>query len=156
MKLIRGLYNLTHPLTASAVTIGNFDGVHRGHQLVINQLQQVAATAALPTVVIIFEPQPMMPAEQVSGEDGGLFELQTTVQVMETQYPALLATAKAIEAACAATPTIDWLCRPCKTAAECRRSEGWTCRNCYEGAGYRCVRLAFANSDCHRCRTGYR
>ena len=59
MKLIRGLYNLTRPLTASAVTIGNFDGVHRGHQLVINQLKQVAASASLPTVVIIFEPQPI-------------------------------------------------------------------------------------------------
>ena len=59
MKLIRGLYNLRHPLPASAVTIGNFDGVHRGHQLVIRQLQQVAAAADLPTVVIIFEPQPI-------------------------------------------------------------------------------------------------
>jgi len=59
MKLIRGLYNLTRPLPASAVTIGNFDGVHRGHQLVISQLQQVAASTSLPTVVIIFEPQPI-------------------------------------------------------------------------------------------------
>ncbi len=59
MKLIRGLYNLTSPLHASAVTIGNFDGVHRGHQLVIRQLKRVAATAGLPTVVIIFEPQPI-------------------------------------------------------------------------------------------------
>jgi riboflavin kinase/FMN adenylyltransferase len=59
MKLIRGLYNLTRPLAASAVTIGNFDGVHRGHQQVINQLQRVAEAASLPTVVIIFEPQPI-------------------------------------------------------------------------------------------------
>jgi len=59
MKLIRGLYNLTRPLAASAVTIGNFDGVHRGHQQVINQLQRVARAASLPTVVIIFEPQPI-------------------------------------------------------------------------------------------------
>ena len=59
MKLIRGLYNLTHPLAAAAVTIGNFDGVHRGHQQVINQLKRVARTASLPTVVIIFEPQPI-------------------------------------------------------------------------------------------------
>ena len=59
MKLIRGLYNLTSPLRASAVTIGNFDGVHRGHQLVIRQLRRVAAAAELPTVVIIFEPQPI-------------------------------------------------------------------------------------------------
>jgi riboflavin kinase/FMN adenylyltransferase len=59
MKLIRGLYNLTRPLAASAVTIGNFDGVHRGHQQVISQLQRVARAASLPTVVIIFEPQPI-------------------------------------------------------------------------------------------------
>ena len=59
MKLIRGLYNLTRPIPASAVTIGNFDGVHRGHQLVISQLKQVADAASLPTVVIIFEPQPI-------------------------------------------------------------------------------------------------
>jgi len=59
MKLIRGLHNLRSPLPASAVTIGNFDGVHRGHQLVISQLKRVAGTASLPTVVIIFEPQPI-------------------------------------------------------------------------------------------------
>ena len=59
MKLIRGLHNLPRPLPASAVTIGNFDGVHRGHQLVIRQLKQVAAAADLPTVVVIFEPQPI-------------------------------------------------------------------------------------------------
>ncbi len=59
MKLIRGLYNLPSPLPASAVTIGNFDGVHRGHQLVISQLKGVAAEAGLPTVVVIFEPQPI-------------------------------------------------------------------------------------------------
>jgi len=59
MKLIRGLNNLTPALPASAVTIGNFDGVHLGHQLVISQLKRVASTASLPTVVVIFEPQPI-------------------------------------------------------------------------------------------------
>lgn len=49
---------MTSPLRASAATIGNFDGVHLGHQLVIRQLRRVAAAAGLPTVVIIFEPQP--------------------------------------------------------------------------------------------------
>ena len=59
MKLIRDLRNLTSPLPESAVTIGNFDGVHLGHQLVIRQLREVARAAGLPTVVIIFEPQPI-------------------------------------------------------------------------------------------------
>ncbi len=59
MQLIRGLHNLTRRLPPSAITIGNFDGVHRGHQQVIQQLKEVAAAFELPTVVIIFEPQPI-------------------------------------------------------------------------------------------------
>jgi riboflavin kinase/FMN adenylyltransferase len=41
-----------------ALTIGNFDGVHRGHQAVLEQLQRRARTAGLPTCVLSFEPHP--------------------------------------------------------------------------------------------------
>lgn len=40
-------------------TIGNFDGVHLGHQMVVEQLAKKGKALGLPTVVIIFEPQPM-------------------------------------------------------------------------------------------------
>lgn len=46
-------------LPKTAVTIGNFDGVHLGHQAMIRQLKQVAKNNDLKTVVIIFEPQPL-------------------------------------------------------------------------------------------------
>ena len=59
MQLIRGLYNLTRPLAASAVTIGNFDGIHLGHQQVLKQLKSAASQSRLPATVIIFEPQPI-------------------------------------------------------------------------------------------------
>ncbi|MCH8104625.1 MAG: bifunctional riboflavin kinase/FAD synthetase [Proteobacteria bacterium] len=59
MQLIRGLHNLTRPLPASAVTIGNFDGIHLGHQQVLKQLKSVAAEYRIPAVVMIFEPQPI-------------------------------------------------------------------------------------------------
>ena len=39
-------------------TIGNFDGLHLGHQAVIRQLQQTASERRLPTAIILFEPQP--------------------------------------------------------------------------------------------------
>lgn len=39
-------------------TIGNFDGVHLGHQAVLKQLGQIARDRAMPPTVITFEPQP--------------------------------------------------------------------------------------------------
>jgi len=39
-------------------TIGNFDGVHLGHQAVIRQVMDKAKELGLPVVVITFEPQP--------------------------------------------------------------------------------------------------
>src|SRR4030065_890870 len=43
---------------ACAVTIGNFDGVHLGHQAMLARLQQVAAQRGLPAAVMTFEPHP--------------------------------------------------------------------------------------------------
>ncbi len=59
MQLIRGLHNLTRPIPASVVTIGNFDGIHQGHQHVLEQLKAAAVERQLPSIVIIFEPQPI-------------------------------------------------------------------------------------------------
>ncbi len=56
MQILRGLYSPdTRPV---ALTIGNFDGVHRGHQALLNQLKAAAAARGLPTAVVIFEPHP--------------------------------------------------------------------------------------------------
>jgi riboflavin kinase / FMN adenylyltransferase len=41
------------------LTIGNFDGVHLGHQAVINKLAQQGKQMGLPVVVMLFEPQPL-------------------------------------------------------------------------------------------------
>ena len=40
------------------LTIGNFDGVHRGHQAVLANLKRVAGICRLPMKVLTFEPQP--------------------------------------------------------------------------------------------------
>ncbi|WP_308363776.1 MULTISPECIES: bifunctional riboflavin kinase/FAD synthetase [unclassified Microbulbifer] len=64
-ELIRGLHNL-HPRHRRCVaTIGSFDGVHLGHQAIIAQLNQRARESGLPSVAVIFEPQPH---EYFSGE----------------------------------------------------------------------------------------
>lgn len=59
MELIRGLHNLRPVHRGCAATIGNFDGVHLGHQAVLGQLSERADALGLPTCVITFEPQPM-------------------------------------------------------------------------------------------------
>lgn len=58
MQLVRGLHNLRNCPQRCVATIGNFDGVHRGHQGVLARLRQRAAEAGLPSCVVIFEPQP--------------------------------------------------------------------------------------------------
>lgn len=63
VHLIRGLHNLNHSACAplvrgSVVTVGNFDGVHRGHQQVLAQLKAAGARLELPVVVMLFEPHP--------------------------------------------------------------------------------------------------
>ena len=60
MKLLR--LNALAPnfkLPETAVTIGNFDGVHLGHQAMVSQLKDIAEQQNLKTVVMIFEPQPL-------------------------------------------------------------------------------------------------
>ncbi len=58
MELIRGLHNLAPRHRSCVATIGNFDGIHLGHQAVIGQLAEKGRSLAVPTQVILFEPQP--------------------------------------------------------------------------------------------------
>ncbi len=59
MKLIRGIHNLSQAPKGCVLTIGNFDGVHRGHQALLQNLRQEGQARGLPVVVMIFEPQPL-------------------------------------------------------------------------------------------------
>jgi len=52
------LHNLKAKHQPCVATIGNFDGVHLGHQAVIGQLAEKGAAIGLPTTLITFEPQP--------------------------------------------------------------------------------------------------
>ena len=58
MELVRGLHNVTPDHQGCVATIGNFDGVHLGHQSVFRHLLNVARHLDLPATVITFEPQP--------------------------------------------------------------------------------------------------
>jgi riboflavin kinase/FMN adenylyltransferase len=65
MQLIRGLHNLRTAHRGCVLTIGNFDGVHRGHQAILKHLLRCARARHLPAAVLSFEP---LPREYFSGE----------------------------------------------------------------------------------------
>lgn len=58
MQLVRDLHNLQPRHRGCVATIGNFDGVHRGHQAILGQLRARAQALGVPSCVVIFEPQP--------------------------------------------------------------------------------------------------
>lgn len=57
MHILRGLHG--RRLAGSVATIGNFDGLHIGHQRMLEQLQLESQSRGVPSVVILFEPQPL-------------------------------------------------------------------------------------------------
>ena len=59
MHLYRGLHNLPALGSESVVTIGNFDGVHLGHQAILEQVASIADKNDLNSIILTFEPQPM-------------------------------------------------------------------------------------------------
>jgi riboflavin kinase/FMN adenylyltransferase len=58
MKLVVGLEAASRENPGCVATIGNFDGVHRGHRAVIDRLVAESRRLSLPVCVVLFEPQP--------------------------------------------------------------------------------------------------
>ena len=58
MERWQGLGDVPGDWGPSAVTIGVFDGVHRGHQRIVARAKEVATAHQLPLVVVTFDPHP--------------------------------------------------------------------------------------------------
>jgi riboflavin kinase/FMN adenylyltransferase len=58
MRVTHGPYAASRGAARSALTIGNFDGVHRGHQAMLARVKQAALERGLPACVLTFEPHP--------------------------------------------------------------------------------------------------
>ncbi len=71
IKRIADLIKMPAALRGGVVAIGNFDGVHRGHQSVLEPALEIARRDSVPALVLTFEPHP----RQVFRPDVPLFRL---------------------------------------------------------------------------------
>jgi len=58
MEIIRGVHNIRSDHKGCVATIGNFDGVHHGHQMMLSHLIAKADELGVPSLLITFEPLP--------------------------------------------------------------------------------------------------
>ena len=56
MELVRGSHNISNAGRGCVLTVGNYDGVHLGHQRIIGVLKARAAELRCPATVLVFEP----------------------------------------------------------------------------------------------------
>ena len=59
MEIIKGIESLKRPFKNAVVTLGNFDGVHLGHQRIFRRVKKEASRVHGEGVVITFEPHPL-------------------------------------------------------------------------------------------------
>ena len=71
MRIIRHWRHVPDDARGAVVAIGNFDGMHLGHQEVIAEARQIAGAEGAPLAVLTFEPHP----RQVLGRLDGPFRL---------------------------------------------------------------------------------
>ncbi len=56
MELVRGLHNIPKAARGCVLTVGNYDGVHLGHQQMIGAVKRRAAELGCAATVLVFEP----------------------------------------------------------------------------------------------------
>ena len=59
MQVFSSIDVFPKPAAGCVVTVGNFDGVHRGHQTIIKKARQIADADSLPLVAVTFDPAPV-------------------------------------------------------------------------------------------------
>ena len=59
MKIVRGTKNISSPFTYPVVALGNFDGVHVGHQILFKKAAEIASENKGTAIAFTFEPHPL-------------------------------------------------------------------------------------------------
>lgn len=81
MGFIRGQHNLRVRHRGCIASIGNYDGVHLGHQAVVRQLLRTRESLGVPAIIITFEPYPQEYFRR--GEQTRLTSLRAKLELLE-------------------------------------------------------------------------
>lgn len=84
MKVYKNIHDFK-PLQNAVVTSGTFDGVHKGHQKILNRLNEVADSINGESVVITFHPHPRMVIATDSDDLKLLSTIDEKIQLLENQ-----------------------------------------------------------------------
>lgn len=84
MRILTGPQVFNKNFDASVITIGNFDGVHRGHVALLRHLKRQSLRHSLPAVVVTFEPHPLaLLSPQLSPKLITTFEQKAALMAVE-------------------------------------------------------------------------
>ena len=82
MELQPSIEGLPEDPIQPVVTLGNFDGIHRGHQAILARIKEEARRLDAPTMVITFHPHP----RQVLRPDDDLQPLMTLKERLRVRW----------------------------------------------------------------------
>ena len=81
MEFIRGQHNLRPRHRGCTASIGNYDGVHLGHQAIIRQLLRTGESLGIPALIVTFEPYPQEYFRR--GEQTRLTSLRAKLELLQ-------------------------------------------------------------------------
>ncbi|MFT7087210.1 MAG: riboflavin kinase/FMN adenylyltransferase [Rickettsiales bacterium] len=83
MQIIRDFKNMKPEVQNSVLTIGNFDGVHLGHQEILNNAKRIARSENLKSALLTFEPHPLKVIKPNQFNDRRLYSLSQKLNFLQ-------------------------------------------------------------------------
>lgn len=85
MRIIRNFQNINNNFKNSVLSIGNFDGIHLGHQEILGNAKRIAASENLKSALLTFEPHPLKIIRPEQNFDQRLFSLSKKLSVLKNE-----------------------------------------------------------------------
>ena len=84
MELLKSISELQETLKTSSLTIGTFDGMHKGHLHLINELKKTSKSCVAPSVVVTFNPNPFTILNNIQKQEYHLIEDTDKYEILDS------------------------------------------------------------------------